>query len=110
MEGCIVSPFMIYLLGVSNTLGVVSAITGIVCMILSFVSLLNDSEEFCKRSFKISLILLALSIFVPSRNTVIGMIVAKNVTYENVAKGTDVAKQSIDYIFDKIEKLNNTKE
>lgn len=50
---------------------------------------------------------LFISAFVPSKDTLIAMFIAKNVTVEKVVQGKEVVKDSIDYIFEKIKEVNN---
>ncbi len=107
MEGCIVSPFVIYILGIVNSLLFTSVVIAAVGLIFYFVCLVEEEIDTAKKTFKITVIALIISVFTPTKGTIIGMVVAKNVTYENAAKGTEVAKQSIDYLFDKIQKINN---
>lgn len=44
---------------------------------------------------------------IPSKETMYTMLVANYVTYDNVEKATDVIKNSVDYIFDKIDGEQN---
>lgn len=50
---------------------------------------------------------LFISVFVPSKDTVIAMFIAKNVTVEKAVQGKEVVKESVDYIFEKIKEVNN---
>lgn len=47
------------------------------------------------------LVLFVVGNFIPSKETMYTMMVAQNVTYENVEKAADIIQDSVDYIFDK---------
>lgn len=60
-----------------------------------------------KKAFKFSIITLIVSslmyVAIPSKDVMYKMLVAKYVTYENVDKATNTIKDSVDYIFDKLD-------
>jgi len=104
----LISPWLIYLIGTINSLYgwaiTLSIIFGIVSIIFLFISavfsstddgpLTNTDEEDIAKSKKylkffrkygfITIFFIILSIIVPERNVVIGMIVAQNITKENL--------------------------
>lgn len=59
----------------------------------------NDDKDYLrgKRTFKISLVILIISlgifIFIPSSDTILKMVIAKNVTYDAVDAAKDVVVQ-----------------
>lgn len=114
----IINPIMIYLMNVMSKIGEMAPfilIFSIFVLALLFVTspARNSSED--KRQHKAIIkiatitatISLFLSIFIPSRDTMIAMLVAKHVTIENIQSGKEVVKDSIDYIFEKIKELDN---
>ena len=44
----------------------------------------------------------SLCVIIPNDRTIYKMLIAKNVTYENLDKASEVIKDSVDYIFDKV--------
>ena len=53
------------------------------------------------------LVFMTLFIIVPSKDTITYMVVAQNVTYENIDKAKISADKLVDYIIDKVDKLDN---
>lgn len=114
----IINPITIYLMNVMSKIGEMAPfilIFSVFILALLFVTppARNNSED--KRQHKVIMkiatvtatISLFLSIFIPSRDTMIAMIVAKHVTIENIQSGQEIVKGSIDYIFEKINELDN---
>lgn len=64
----------------------------------------NENEGKAKFIFKIFLITLIAFTFLPSRETCYKMMISAQVTEENINKAEDVIKDSVDYIFEKINK------
>ena len=112
----IVSPWIFYLMNLADKLnGLCIAVFGISIMILTgFViyagaeRLDSDDEvwpsfvKWFKRTITVLIISIFGGIFIPSQDTIYKMLVANYVTYENVETATDAIKDSVDYIFDKI--------
>ena len=128
----IISPWWVYLIDLFGGLerlfviGVIacfivvpiSFIVGFMCeseaqdLLISFGS--EDSDyivnkeisNVCCKIFKLSIILFAvcslLTAVIPSKETMYTMMVANCVTYENVETATDVIKDGVDYIFEKL--------
>lgn len=119
----IINPWIFYLIDVLSSLKGISltviAITvfglvavGIVVVIVKSDSFYDDdSARFVTLSIKLLkklLIVLCISMGVytvtPSEETMYKMLVAQNVTYENVDKATKTIKDGVDYIFKKLGK------
>lgn len=71
----------------------------------------NNNEEdevkvikVIKKMFIVVTLGLTFSTFIPSKKTCYQMMVASQVTEENIQKAEDVIKDSVDYIFEKINK------
>lgn len=126
----IISPWFIYLLGIVDSiiefLSVLAVFAGIV-FIISLIGhiLCKYADEFdedyiplWKKIRKIALPILIifalLSLFVPNRNTLIGMFVAKNITHDDVEKvlktGDDFKEEIKKDIFELIEAIQDKQE
>ena len=113
----IISPWIFYLINLLSNIDTL-------CSMLTFLSFLVllglilyqwanvlDSDDDIWESFikwrKRTAITLVISIlgliFIPTEETMYKMLVANYVTYENVETATDVIKNSVDYIFDKLD-------
>ena len=113
----IVSPWIFYLI---NLLSNISDVFFMLALV-SFLALLGlilygflaelDSDSEIWRSFiewrKRTAIALVISIlgstFIPTKELMYQMLVANYVTYENVETATDAIKDSVDYIFEKLD-------
>ena len=110
MEGYVISPFLIYLLSIIDSVVSISVIMIFILLIASLISLMDENtDKYFLKLIAGAIVSLLLAIFVPSKDTIIGMIVAKNITYERLNDGTEIAKKSIDYIFEKIEEIEKIK-
>lgn len=58
---------------------------------------------FVRRGTTVCIIMLVLFSLIPSQETMYKMLVANYVTYENVETATDAIKDSVDYIFEKMD-------
>lgn len=118
----IISPWLIWLV---QTCGALKFILVAACIILgialalfiglSIVEDLDDGERVkvkkCRNRFAIIIIpIMILAIAVPDSPTAKMMLVSSYVTEENISKTSEAAKEAIDYIFDKIEKISSEKE
>lgn len=118
----IISPWLIWLI---QTCGALKFISVTACIILSFalaifigLSVMEDLDDDervkakkCRNRLTIIIIPIAiLAIAVPDSPTAKMMLVSSYVTEENISKTSETAKEAIDYIFDKIEKLSSEKE
>lgn len=65
-----------------------------------------EEEKVFKKAIKITVIGIVVSsslyVIIPNDKTIYKMLIAKNVTYENLDKASEVIKDSVDYIFDKV--------
>lgn len=121
----IINPWIFYLIDIlSNLKGVsrfatfITALALIVITIITAYLKVQDSYygsennieviEILTRFFKKLLIVacIAISVFIvtPSEETMYKMLVAQNVTYENVDKAQEEIKETVDYIFKKLGK------
>ena len=63
------------------------------------------SLKTCKKWFIRSLVLFVVFAFIPSKNTLIEMQVARFATYDNAAWTLDAVKSAVDYIVEAIKEL-----
>lgn len=113
----IVSPWIFYLINLADNISFTCFILLLLSVLLLFFfgwwyedeGLSPDCmawESFVKwlkRDIAVLIISLLAVIFVPSQETMYKMLVANYVTYENVETATDAIKDSVDYIFDKLD-------
>jgi uncharacterized protein involved in cysteine biosynthesis len=59
-----------------------------------------------KRMAVIGVLCMLLAVFVPSKNTIIEMIVAQNITVNNINAGEEKVKEAIDYLVEKVKEVN----
>ena len=122
MGNPIINPWLIYGIELTNNLLVLVGIAMIVFALLALFLISyslgeinsNASNENKKKAKKYAIICIILSILniiifaaTPSKETCYKMLVANYATYENVDKLGENAKDTVDYIFDKIEEVQN---
>ena len=104
----VISPWVFYLINIAKGIRIVSLFASF-CVFIPFVygfgtmvsnkEFGNDDKDYLrgKRTFKISLVILiislGISIFIPSSDTILKMVIAKNVTYDAVDAAKDVVIQ-----------------
>jgi len=75
---------------------------------------LESSKKLAKISTPLFILFLTLAIFIPSRNTLIGMYVTKHITTNNIKKGLEIGKVAKEEIkkdvIDLINAITNKKE
>lgn len=115
MNEQIIRPWLLYLINFLENLSGILAFSffmiGIVVVCLGIFAILTDECEslytrlikWLKRFLILFFILGAVIVLIPSKNTMYSMLIADQVTYENVDKLGDSTKDTEDYIFDRIE-------
>lgn len=63
----------------------------------------EKAPKFLKKVTIAFVVFAIVGTFIPSKETMYTMLVAQNVTVENIEIATDVIKDSVDYIFDKFD-------
>jgi hypothetical protein len=126
----IINPWIMYVIGLANninyifTAGIVFLfIAIIIAATFGFIRLVVDYDNFDEfledyhtavKWFKkgcISLIIAGIvMIFIPSEKTLYSMVVLENVTPNNIEIAGNTGKDVIDYLFDKIDQMNDEKE
>lgn len=114
----IINPWIFYLINVINNLSVVLSFALIIMMVIYIYKLIvihtnstHDRElSIVKNVWKTFIaicVVIVVLIFLPSEETMYTMLVSNYVTYDNVEKATNVIKDNVDYIFDKIDGEQN---
>lgn len=108
----IINPWLFYLVNLISNFklgGLIIPLILLACVLIGCLPLAEDisDEQFAKIAKK--LIACALCGFtvwmvLPSKETCYKMMVASQVTEDNIQKAEDVIKDSVDYIFEKINK------
>ena len=125
MNDYIINPMWFYLLqvvdgvqGVFFVVAILSAIVLIVCGIIAFALYVDDCCE-CEsdriiKCLKPTVLILVVSmllvVFIPSKQTLIEMEIAKHATYSNVESVKEQIKDAADYILDRLEGDNDGKD
>ena len=110
MNTPIISPIWFYMMDVTRTVdffsGVVMVVTAI-CFIALCASEEVNSDIDYQKAFKYIVISLSVSGFlftiIPSQDTMMKMLIAQNITYERVEGGKEMVKDTVGYIFEKID-------
>lgn len=119
----IISPLTVYLINLMKPLHAVfigACIVFLVLGILNGIDYLDNkdssTEKYQKQAQKalggtrrmavICVLCMLLAVFVPSKNTIIEMIVAQNITINNINAGEEKVKEAIDYLVEKVKEVN----
>lgn len=115
MTGYIINPIWFYLLDVCEELKVIAYIFATILAIAVIVGAglyacdeFYDDEKALKNLKKMAIaaiILFVVAIILPSKQTLITMMVAKFATYENAGLTVDAIKGAVDYIVEAIKSL-----
>lgn len=111
----IISPWIFYLIEVLSTIKIVFIVALILILICCVIVLAGSIDEWYSEEMKMikpwlkkgviaSILLGIAAIFTPSQETLYKMVIANYVTYENIETATDTIKDSVDYIFEKLDK------
>lgn len=89
----VINPWLFYFIEFADTIKVV-AVFLILASVLTFFLLLGLEEiKFIKITVAVFVISLVIIIFTPSSDTIIKMVIAKNVTYDVIDTAKDVVVQ-----------------
>lgn len=109
MRGFMLAAFIVAIIAVGVALTVISWTTS---MIREFPNVTNDerkTRQFFTKALKISIGVCVGSalflVFVPSKDTLIEMMIAKQATYENATWTLDALKSAVDYVVQAIQSL-----
>ncbi len=111
----IINPWIFYLIDISEN---ITICLFLVLIVLFFITLIRwimssdfeDDPNYKKKNKRYVIamcIILATTAIIPSKETMYTMLVSNYVTYNNIEKASNVIKDSVDYIFDKLEDKQN---
>lgn len=126
----IINPWIMYVIGLANNVNyvlitiIIILFTAIIVVtalgIVQFVENYDNFDEFLeeyhtavkwfKRGFITLIVAGVVMIFMPSEKTLYSMVVLENVTPNNIEIAGNTGKDVIDYLFDKIDQMNDEKE
>lgn len=115
----IINPSWFYWIEVANTVKICSFIAAVILICLSVILAVSShiDGDFCehedakkkRKVMAVCLVALALfsvvGIFVPSKQTLIEMMIAKKATYDNVSWTLEQVKEAVDYIISAIKEI-----
>ena len=125
MENSLVNPLWIYLIDVLSNIGlflwILFLILIVICVVFAITLFCgvydgfmeeDDIEyKFSKRWFKTTLILsitvATFALAIPSEKTMYTMFVSSYLTEENITSATESVTDVVDYIFEKVDQLQN---
>lgn len=75
-------------------------------------NLQNKAFQVCwrigKKAMIVMFVLITATVVIPSKQTMVEMVVTQQITPDNLDKGKDVVKSATDYIFEKLKETKNT--
>lgn len=109
----IINPWLFYLVDMIGSFQILSILIVLLIIISFAIEILKYDEAMDEldevkviKTFKKKVIVIALlitfAIFLPSKDTCYKMMVASQITDNNIQKAEDTIKNSVDYIFEKI--------
>lgn len=102
----IISPWVVYLIETLSTIRVCLTIFFLVWVLDGLVDGKKKIERLKKMGkfpFVAGVIVILLMLFIPSKETMYTMFVTKTVTYDNAETVTNIIKDNVDYITEKME-------
>lgn len=109
----IINPWLFYavnfLVNLQDVCSIVLIACGVAIAFLTLNGLIDEDEEKLKANKKtnkrllvVSLSMLIVITFIPTKETCYQMMISSQVTDENIQSAEDVIKKSVDYIFEKL--------
>ena len=103
MNGYIIDPSWFYWVSVFEALKVVCVILGVMFIIATMIHLNEEGFDWGGvLLIFFTLVCAAGAIFIPNRQTMYEMMIAKHATYENANLTVEAIKSAVDYIVEKI--------
>lgn len=108
MNEPIISPLFIYLLSITENIIFFLEIIGglLICsifyLLLNADLLIEENKIIFKKIVIILCVCFLMLIFIPSKNTLLSMLVSKYITIDNIIKGKELIQNSVDYIINAI--------
>lgn len=125
----IISPWFFYFMEVGDSLDIVAFVFAVIAGIVwaglwiaalcqfdeynTFKENLQDKAfQVCwrlgKKAMIIMFVLITTTVAIPSKQTMVEMVVTQQITPDNLDKGKDVVKSATDYIFEKLKETKST--
>lgn len=109
----IINPWLFYLVDMIGSFQILSILIALLIIISFAIEIIKYDEAMDEldkvkviKTFKKKVIVIALlitfAIFLPSKETCYKMMIASQITDNNIRKAEDTIKESVDYIFEKI--------
>lgn len=112
----IIDPKIFYIISLLNSIKIFLTAAGLICLtgscitgILFYVEIVDEeletaekTKKICIKLLKYSFIIILISLFIPSEDTCLRMIVANYITVDNANSGISTVKEIIDYIITSI--------
>ena len=95
----IINPWMFYLISLSDTLKWALGIFAIIAIIASLL-MYEEDVELAKRAFIVGCVSIIIWLFIPSKDTCYKMLIASQVTTENIENAKETVKDVVDYIIE----------
>ena len=96
----IINPWMFYFISLSDTFKWTFGIFAIIAIIVSFLMYDDKNVKLAKRFFIASCISLVICLFLPSKDTCYKMLIASQVTTENIENAKETVNDGEDYIIE----------
>lgn len=109
----IINPWLFYIVDVIYSFRVLSVMIALLIFISFVIEIIEYGEAMneldkvkaiktIKKKVIVIALLITFAIFLPSKKTCYQMMIASQITDKNIQKAEDVVKDSVDYIFEKI--------
>jgi hypothetical protein len=103
----IISPWLIYFASRADTVGTLFLIVTIVAFAICFIGFDDLTKNGFKLFISIGIISMILTVLTPTTETVYTMMVANEITSDNIQAVGKTGKDVVDYITDQIDKIVN---
>lgn len=113
MAEYIINPAWFYWVNIADGIKIIMSLLAVASLVASFLSALislDDTdtatskkfEKMALKMFIVAIVCIIISLFIPSKETLIEIQIAKYATWENAEWTTDAIKDVVDYITDTI--------
>lgn len=99
-----INPWIFYLISLSDTLKWATGILAGVAFIGVFI-FYDENSKYAKRCFIVGCISLVICLFLPSKDICYKMLIASQVTTENIENAKETVKDVVDYIIEATENI-----
>lgn len=106
----IISPWLIYFASRADAVGTLFLIVTIVAFVICLIGFDNLTKNGFKLFISIGIISMILTVLTPTTETVYTMMVANEITSDNIQAVGKTGKDVVDYITDQIDKVINDKD